>query len=60
LRPFGLVHYSLGEQQMHSKYGCPDLHSILEDTTGKLGPVVGYDSIWDPKPTDNRLDELDY
>jgi hypothetical protein len=32
----------------------------LEGTTGKLGPVVSYDSVRDPKPTDDRLDKLDY
>jgi hypothetical protein len=32
----------------------------LEGTTGKLGPIISYDSIWDPKPVDDRLDELDY
>jgi hypothetical protein len=31
----------------------------LEGTTGKLGPVVSYNSVWDPTPTDDRLDELD-
>jgi hypothetical protein len=31
----------------------------LESVTGKLGPVVSYDSIRDPKPTADRLDELD-
>jgi hypothetical protein len=31
----------------------------LEGTTGKLGLVVSYDSVQDPKPIDNRLDELD-
>jgi hypothetical protein len=31
----------------------------LEGTTSKLGLVVSYDSVRDPKPIDNRLDELD-
>jgi hypothetical protein len=31
----------------------------LEGTTGKLGHVVSYDPVRDPKPTDDdRLDEL--
>jgi hypothetical protein len=32
----------------------------LEGATGKLGPLGSYDSIRDPKPIDDRLDELDY
>jgi hypothetical protein len=32
----------------------------LDGATGKLGPVVSYDSIWDPKPIDYILDELDH
>jgi hypothetical protein len=31
----------------------------LESTAGKLGLIVSYDSVQDPKPADNRLDELD-
>jgi hypothetical protein len=31
----------------------------LERTASELGPVVGDDPVRDPKPTDNRLDELD-
>jgi hypothetical protein len=31
----------------------------LESIVGKLGPVVSYDSIRDPKPADDRVDELD-
>jgi hypothetical protein len=31
----------------------------LEGATGKLGPVVSYDFVQDPKPVDDRLDELD-
>jgi hypothetical protein len=31
----------------------------LEGTTDKLGLVVSYDSVRDPKLIDNRLDELD-
>jgi hypothetical protein len=31
----------------------------LECTAGELGPIVGNDPIRDPKPVDNRLDELD-
>jgi hypothetical protein len=32
---------------------------FLEGAAGKLGPVVGYDSVRDPKPIDDRLDELE-
>jgi hypothetical protein len=31
----------------------------LECAAGELGPIVSDDSIWDPKPTDDGLDELD-
>jgi hypothetical protein len=31
----------------------------LECIAGKLGPVVSYDSVRDPKPANDRLDELD-
>jgi hypothetical protein len=31
----------------------------LERAAGELGPVVGDDPIWDPKLTDDGLDELD-
>jgi hypothetical protein len=30
----------------------------LECTAGELGPVVSDDPVWDPKPTNHRLDEL--
>jgi hypothetical protein len=32
----------------------------LEGAVGKLGPVISYDSVRDPKPVDDKLDELDY
>jgi hypothetical protein len=31
----------------------------LEGVVGKLGPIVSYDSVQDPKPADDRLDKLD-
>jgi hypothetical protein len=31
----------------------------LKSATSKLGPVVSYDSVRDPKPADDRFDELD-
>jgi hypothetical protein len=31
----------------------------LERAAGKLGPIVGYDPVRDPKPADDKLDELD-
>jgi hypothetical protein len=31
----------------------------LERTTGELGPFVGADPVWDPKPADVGLDEHD-
>jgi hypothetical protein len=33
---------------------------FLECAVGKLGPVVTDYSVRDPKPIDDRLDELDY
>jgi hypothetical protein len=30
----------------------------LECTAGELGPVVSDDPVWDPKPTNHGLDEL--
>jgi hypothetical protein len=32
----------------------------LDGAVGKLGPNVSYDSVRDPKPVGDRLDELDY
>jgi hypothetical protein len=32
----------------------------LEGAAGKVGPVVSYYSVRDPKPANDRLDELDY
>jgi hypothetical protein len=32
----------------------------LDGVVGKLGPNVSYDSVRDPKPVGDRLDELDY
>jgi hypothetical protein len=32
----------------------------LKCTAGELGPIIGDDSVRDPKPTDDGLDELDY
>jgi hypothetical protein len=31
----------------------------LEGIAGKLGPFASYDSVQDPKPTDDRLDVLE-
>jgi IMP cyclohydrolase len=31
----------------------------VEGTTSKLGPIVSYDPVRDPEPTNDRLDELD-
>jgi hypothetical protein len=30
----------------------------LDGTASKLGQVVSYDLVWDPKPADDRIDEL--
>jgi hypothetical protein len=32
---------------------------LLECTVGELGPIVSDDTVWDPKPADYGLDELD-
>jgi hypothetical protein len=31
---------------------------FLENPAGELGPIVNDDLVWDPEPTDDRLDEL--
>jgi hypothetical protein len=38
----------------------PKVFSVpLEGTAGELGPIISDDSVRDPKPTDDGLDELD-
>jgi hypothetical protein len=32
---------------------------LLESAAGELGPIVSDDPAWDPKPTDDGLDERD-
>ena len=39
--------------------GADVLAILLEDLTCKLGPVVRNDMAWDPKSTDDRLEESD-
>jgi hypothetical protein len=39
--------------------GADVLAILLEDLTCKLGPVVRKDTTWDPKSTDDRLEESD-
>jgi hypothetical protein len=40
-----------------AELGADTLAILLEEPTCKLGPVVCNDMAWDPKSTDNRLEE---
>jgi hypothetical protein len=40
-----------------AELGADALAILLEKPTCKLGPVVRNDTAWDPKSTDNRLEE---
>jgi hypothetical protein len=40
-----------------AELGADALASLLEEPTCKLGPVVRNDVAWDPKSTDDRLEE---
>jgi hypothetical protein len=40
-----------------AELGADALAILLEGPTCKLGPVVCNDTAWDPKSTDNRLEE---
>jgi hypothetical protein len=40
-----------------AKLSVDALAILLEELTSKLGPVVRNDTVWDPKSTDNRLEE---
>jgi hypothetical protein len=42
-----------------AKLGADVLAIFLEDPTCKLGPIVCNDTTWDPKSTDDRLEECD-
>jgi hypothetical protein len=42
-----------------AELGADVLAILLEDPTCKLGPVVRNDAAWDPKSTDDRLEEGD-
>jgi hypothetical protein len=42
-----------------AELGADVLEILLEDPTCKLGPVVRNDTAWDPKSTDDRLEESD-
>jgi hypothetical protein len=42
-----------------AELGADALAILLENPTCKLGPVVRNDTSWDPKSTDNRLEESD-
>jgi hypothetical protein len=40
-----------------AELGVDALAILLEEPTCKLGPVVRNDTAWDPKSTDNQLEE---
>jgi hypothetical protein len=40
-----------------AELGADALAILLEEMTFELGPVVRNDTAWDPKSTDNRLEE---
>jgi hypothetical protein len=40
-----------------AELGADALAILLEKPTCKLGPIVHNDMAWDPKSTDNRLEE---
>jgi hypothetical protein len=40
-----------------AELGAYALAILLEEPTCKLGPIVRNDTAWDPKSTDNRLEE---
>jgi hypothetical protein len=40
-----------------AELGVDALAILLEEPTFELGPVVRNDTAWDPKSTDNRLEE---
>jgi hypothetical protein len=40
-----------------AELGADALAILLEESTFELGPVVCNDTAWDPKSTDNRLEE---
>jgi hypothetical protein len=40
-----------------AELGADALAILLEEPTFELGPVVHNDTAWDPKSTDNRLEE---
>jgi hypothetical protein len=40
-----------------AELGADALAILLEEPTFELGPVVRNDTAWDPKSTDNRLEE---
>jgi hypothetical protein len=42
-----------------AELGADVLAILLEDPTCKLGPIVRNDTAWDPKSTDDRLEESD-
>ena len=40
-----------------AELGANALAILLEEPTFELGPIVRNDTAWDPKSTDNRLEE---
>jgi hypothetical protein len=56
------LHLAVAPWMSHGRkaeLGADVLAILLEDPTCKLGPVVCNDMAWDPKSTDDRLEESD-
>jgi hypothetical protein len=56
------LHLAIAPSMSHERkaeLGADVLAILLEDPTCKLGPIVRNDMAWDPKSTDDRLEESD-
>jgi hypothetical protein len=56
------LHLSVAPRVSHeckAELGANAFAVLLKDLTCKLGPVVCNDTTWDPKSTDDRLEEGD-
>jgi hypothetical protein len=57
--PFRLAIASEVGHRSEAELGVDALAIFLEDSTCKLGSVVRNDTVWDPKSTDDGLEESD-
>ena len=55
--PLSLAVAPVMNHKRKAELGADALAILLEEPTFELGPVVRNDTAWDPKYTDNRLDE---